>query len=97
MFKLKLEFEENEPDKYPRVSARIIIEGYQLSQLSGMPAVTRDCDVSYELDNELRDLKSTLNREIGKVEKKARKRFDQYEQKRRSAAETLNLSSQPPI
>lgn len=79
MFELKLEFEENEPDKYPRVFAQIIIEGYQPSRLSGMPAVTRDCDVYRELDYELKD----LEREIKKARETARRRFDQYDQKRR--------------
>jgi len=80
MFELKLEFEENQPDKYPRVFAQIIIEGYQPSRLSGMPAVTRDCDVHCELDYELRH----LEREIKKVRETARRRFGQYDQKRRS-------------
>jgi hypothetical protein len=84
MFELKLEFEENDPDKYPRVFAQIIIDGYQPSRLSGMPAITRDCDVECELDYELQEFKRTIIREINKVQKTARKRFDQYEKKRRS-------------
>lgn len=80
MIELKLEFEENEPDKYPRVFAQVIVKGYQLSRLSGMPAVTRDCDVYCELDHVLKH----LEREIKKVRETARRRFRQYDQRRRS-------------
>jgi hypothetical protein len=71
MFELKIEFEENAPGKYPRVFAQIIIEGYQPSRLSGMPAVTRDCDCFHELEAELR----AFEREIVKVRKRARRLF----------------------
>lgn len=79
MFKLKLEFEESEPNEYPRIFAQIIIEGYRPSRLSGMPALTRDCDVYCELDCELK----SLEREIKKVREISRRRFAQYDQKRR--------------
>jgi len=77
MFELKLEFEENAQGKYPRVFAQIILDGYEPSRMTGMPAATRDCDCFVELDAEL----SALEREIVKVRKRARRVFTAIQRK----------------
>jgi hypothetical protein len=83
MDELKLEFEENVPGNYPRVFARVVLEGYSLSRQSGMPAVTRDCDRYCELNFELEYLEC----QIKLVRKAAQKLYRQYDQKRASANE----------
>jgi hypothetical protein len=71
MTELKLEFMFHGENCFPRVSAQVALDPYQVSRKTGMPAATRECDVMHEFERELQDLEI----QIANIRKDAKQKF----------------------
>jgi hypothetical protein len=56
---------------FPKVSAQVVLEPYQTSRKTGMPAATCERDVMHEFEGELRYLET----QIAEIRRDARRKF----------------------